>query len=169
MKDVEIGMITGPLGIRGEVKIKSYAEDPSRFRKIREIGLRAGGKDAGDYTIEHARMSGGMVVVKLASVDDRNAAELLRNMEVFMDRSDLEPLEPGEHYIRDLIGMAVVDDETGERIGTLGDVLTDRPQDIYVIEADDGSEFMLPAVPEFVRGIDDGARVIRVRLIDGIR
>lgn len=169
MKDVEIGMVTGPLGIRGEVKIKSYAEDPSRFKKIKEIGLRIKGKDAGDYTIEHARISGGMVVVKLASVDDRNAAELLRNAEVFMDRSDLEPLKPGEHYIRDLIGMTIIDDETGDAIGTLGDVLTDRPQDIYVIAADDGSEFMLPAVPEFVRGIDDDARTIRVRLIEGIR
>ncbi|MBR2547745.1 MAG: 16S rRNA processing protein RimM [Eubacterium sp.] len=169
MKDVEIGMITGPLGIRGEVKIKSYAEDPSRFKKIREIGLRADGKDAGDYIIEHARISGGMVVVKLAGVDDRNAAELLRNMEVFMDRDDLEPLEPGEHYVRDLIGMTVIDDETGEKIGTLGDVLTDRPQDIYVVAADDGTDFMVPAVPEFVRGIDDDERVIRLRLIEGIR
>ena len=169
MKDVEIGMITGPVGIRGEVKIKSYAEDPSRFRKIKEIGLRMGGKDAGDYAIEHVRSSGGMVVVKLAGVDDRNAAEFLRNAEVFMDRADLEPLGPGEHYIRDLIGMAVVDDESGETVGTLGDVLTDRPQDIYVIKAVDGSEFMLPAVPEFVRGIDDDLRVIRVRLIEGIR
>lgn len=169
MKDVEIGMITGPVGIRGEVKIKSYAEDPSRFRKIKEIGLRMDGKDAGDYAIEHVRSSGGMVVVKLAGVDDRNAAELLRNAEVFMDRADLEPLGPGEHYIRDLIGMTVVDDKSGETVGTLGDVLTDRPQDIYVIKAVDGSEFMLPAVPEFVRGIDDDLRVIRVRLIEGIR
>ena len=174
MKDIEIGKITGPHGVRGEVKILSYAEDPSRFKKIREIGLVATGegKDAGsyaEYTIEHARISGGMVVVKLEGVDDRNAAELLRNREVFMDRSDLEELKPGEHYIRDLIGMDVVDDETGDKIGVLGDVLTDRPQDIYVIAADDGSEFMLPAVPEFVRKIDDDSRVIRVRLIEGIR
>lgn len=169
MKDVEIGMITSPVGIRGEVKVKSYAEDPSRFRKIKEIGLRMDGKDAGDYTIEHVRSSGGMVVIKLAGVDDRNAAELLRKAEVFMDRADLEPLGPGEHYVRDLIGMAVVDDESGEAVGKLKDVLTDRPQDIYVIKADDGSEFMLPAVPEFVRGIDDDLRVIRVRLIEGIR
>ena len=86
MKDVEIGMVTGPLGIRGEVKIKSYAEDPSRFKKIKEIGLRIKGKDACDYTIEHARISGGMVVVKLAGVDDRNAAELLRNAEFVVVR-----------------------------------------------------------------------------------
>lgn len=169
MKDVEIGMITGPIGIRGEVKIKSYAEDPSRFRKIREVGLMADGKYAGDYTIERVRNSGGMVVVKFAGVDDRNAAELLRNMEVFMDRSDLEPLKAGEHYIRDLIGLDVIDDETGEHVGTVGDVLTDRPQDIYVITADDGSEFMLPAVPEFVRGVDEESGTIRVRLIEGIK
>lgn len=169
MKDVEIGKITSPLGIRGEVKIKSYAEDPSRFKKVKEIGLRIDGKDGGDYKIEHARISGSMVVVKFAGVDDRNAAELLRNAEVFMDRSDLEQLAPGEHYVRDLIGMDVIDDDSDEHIGVLGDVLTDRPQDIYVIKADDGSEFMLPVVPEFVRKIDDDAREIRVRLIEGLR
>lgn len=169
MKDVEIGRITAPHGVRGEVKILSYAEDPSRFKKVREIALRAGGKDAGDYTIEHARISGNMAVVKLEGIDDRNAAEPLRNMEVFMDRSDLEELKPGEHYIRDLIGMDIVDDATGEKVGVLKDVLTDRPQDIYVIAPDKGGEFMLPAVPEFILGIDDDSRVIRVRLIEGIR
>ena len=162
-------MVTGPLGIRGEVKIKSYAEDPARFKKISEVALRIGGKEAVDYKIEHARISGGMVVVKFAGIDDRNAAELLRNADVFMDRDDLEPLKPGQHYIRDLIGMTIIDDETGETVGTLGDVLTDRPQDIYVIAADDGSEFLLPAVPEFVRRIDEDTREIRVRLIEGIR
>ena len=114
MKDIEIGMVTGPLGIRGEVKIKSYAEDPARFKKISEVALRIGGKEAVDYKIEHARISGGMVVVKFAGIDDRNAAELLRNADVFMDRNDLEPLKPGQHYIRDLIGMTIIDDETGE-------------------------------------------------------
>ena len=172
MKDVEIGMITAPLGIKGEVKVKSYAEDPSRFRKIRNIGLKlkhiSGKESLTEYEIERARIQGGMVVLKLAGVDDRDAAELLRQAEVYMDSDDLEELPEGEHYIRDLLGLDVVSFDTGEKLGILSDVLTDRPQDIFVVRKEDGSEFMVPSVPEFIRDIDEKKGVIRVSLIEGM-
>ena len=172
MKDVEIGMITAPLGIKGEVKVKSYAEDPSRFRKIRNIGLKlkhiSGKESLTEYEIERARIQGGMVVLKLAGVDDRDAAELLRQAEVYMDSDDLEELPEGEHYIRDLLGLDVVSFDTGEKLGVLSDVLTDRPQDIFVVRKEDGSEFMVPSVPEFIRDIDEKKGVIRVSLIEGM-
>lgn len=163
-------MITAPSGIKGEVRVKSYAGDPSRFRKIHTVGLRLRGNKGAvtDYAIEHVRNSGGMVVLKLEGVDDRNAAELLRSAEVFMDRDDLEKLPEGQHYIRDLIGLDVVLDETGEKIGRVEDILTDRPQDIYVISREDGDSFMVPGVPEFIRDIDEDGGVIRVRLIEGM-
>ena len=170
MKDVEIGMITAPVGIRGEVRVKSYAGDPSRFRKIHTVGLKLRGNKGAvtDFAIEHVRNSGGMVVLKLEGVDDRNAAELLRSVEVFMDRDDLEKLPAGQHYIRDLIGLDVVLDDTGEKIGKVEDILTDRPQDIYVISRDGGDSFMVPGVPEFIKDIDEDGGVIRVSLIEGM-
>lgn len=168
MKDVEIGLITSPCGIRGEVKVKSFAEDPSRFRKIREIALCFGGNRTEDHVIEKTRMSGGMVVLKFAGVDDRNAAEKLRGAQVFMDSDDLEELPEGQHYIRDLIGLDVLVEDTGEKIGKVADVLTDRPQDIYVIKREDGSEFMIPSVPEFIREISESGGYVKVRLIEGM-
>lgn len=168
MKDVEIGMVTSPLGIRGEVKVMSYAEDLSRFRKIHEVALRRGGEDLGVFSIERAKSRNGMAVLKLSGVDDRNAAELLRDAQVYMDSDDLEKLPEGRHYIRDLIGLSVVDHGTGEKLGELKDVLTDRPQDVYVVEKEDGGEFMIPGVPEFIREVDEEKGVIRVKLIEGM-
>ena len=173
MKDVEIGVITSASGIKGEVKVKSFAEDPARFRKISAIALRhpdkgTGSTDGEEYEIEHVRMSGSLVVLKLAGIDDRDAAEKLRSYEVFMDSDDLEPLPEGEHYIRDMIGLEVRDAETGEVYGKLSDVLTDRPQDVYVVKKPDGSTFMIPAVPEFVTRISEDDGVIEVKLIDGM-
>lgn len=172
MKDVEIGMITSPVGIKGEVKVKSYAEDPSRFKKIKNVGIRPGhvreGCEMAEYEIERARISGGMVVLKLAGVDDRDKAERLRQAAVFMDSDDLPDLPEGEHYIRDLLGLDVVAFESGEKLGTLSDVLTDRPQDIFVVKREDGSEFMIPSVPAFIREIDEKKGVIRVSLIEGL-
>lgn len=168
MKDVEIGMVTSPLGIRGEVKVMSYAEELSRFRKIHEVALRRDGRDLGVFEIERARSRNGMAVLKLSGVDDRNAAELLRDASVYMDSDDLPKLPEGQHYIRDLIGLTVVDCDTGEKLGKLADVLTDRPQDVYVVEKEDGGEFMIPGVPEFIRGADEEKGEIRVKLIEGM-
>ena len=168
MKDVEIGVITAPVGLRGEVRVKSYAEDPSRFSKIRLVELRRDGRSPLECEIEKSRFSGGMVVLKLKGVDDRDAAERLRSYEIFMDTDDLEPLPEGEHYIRDLIGLEVVSADSGEHLGTVGDILTDRPQDIYVVMKDDGSEFMIPGVPEFIREISEKDGVIKVSLIEGM-
>ena len=167
MKDVEIGVITSASGIRGEVKVKSFAEDPSRFSKISEVGLILK-SSAKDYTIEHVRTSGGMVVLKLEGVDTRDDAERLRGAEIYMDSDDLEELPEGEHYIRDLIGLTVVDAESGETLGKVKDILTDRPQDLYVVETESGGSFMVPGVPEFIKDISEEEGVIKVRLIDGM-
>ena len=162
MKDVEIGVVTSAVGLKGEVKVKSYAEDPSRFKKVKDVALKLKGKVT-DHKIESARISGGMVVIKLEGVNDRDSAELLRSAEIFMDSDDLEPLPEGEHYIRDLIGLTIVDAETGETLGKLKDVLTDRPQDLYVVAGSNGNEFMIPSVPEFIRDISEEEGVIRVK------
>ena len=166
MKDVEIGVITSAQGLKGEVKVKSYAEDPSRFKKISEIALKLKGRVT-DHKIESARISGGMVVIKLEGVDDRDSAERLRSAEIFMDSGDLEPLPEGQHYIRDLIGLTIKDADSGETLGKLKDVLTDRPQDLYVVTGANGNEFMIPAVPEFVREISEDEGTISVKLIEG--
>lgn len=167
MKDVEIGVITSASGIRGEVKVKSFAEDPSRFKKVTDIALKIKGH-VSNHKIESARISGGMVVLKLEGVDTRDDADRLRQAEIFMDSDDLEELPEGEHYIRDLIGLTVVDDETGETLGKVKDILTDRPQDLYVVAKPDGDDFMIPGVPEFIKSISEEDGEIRVALIDGM-
>ena len=74
-------------------------------------------------------------------------------------------------FIADLIGLPVEDYENGEKIGTVKDVLTDRVQDIYVVTDVKGGEFMIPAVPEFIRRIETETEDagVYVSLIDGMR
>lgn len=158
-----IGKITAASGVRGEVRVYSYAEKPDRFSKLKQVFV--GGTP---YELEHAGMRGGMVVLKLAGVDTRDMAERLRGRSVEMDASELEPLPENQYYIRDLIGLRAVDDETGVPLGTVADVLTDRPQDIYVVKRDDGRECLVPGVAAFVRNIDLEAGEIRIRVIEGL-
>lgn len=166
MKKILIGKITAPAGLSGEVKILNFAESPERYRKLDRIFL--GEKDDHELEIAGVRVHKGQVILKLEGCDDRNAAERLRGRELFMAEEDLEELPEGEFYIRDIIGMEVRDTD-GLLVGHLTDVLTDRAQDIYVIEQPDGGkDILIPGVPEFIRNINGETGVITVRMIEGM-
>ena len=160
---IRIGKITGPVGLKGEVKVMSYSGDPERFSHLEKIYL----KDT-EYVIERASKRNRLTILKLEGVNDRNEAEKLRNLYVDMAEEDLEPLEEGSFYIRDLIGLDVLDSETGEKLGTLKDVLTDRPQDIFVVKTEVGKDVMIPGVSEFVKEIKPEEGCITVALIKGL-
>lgn len=172
MSKVELGIVTGAVGIKGDVKVKSFAEDPVRFKKIENVSLIKG-KQETLKKIESCRINGGKVTVRFSDITDRDAAERLRGYTVYMDESELPELPEGSFYVRDLIGMNVVKD-SGEELGVVKDVLTDRPQDIYVVEPRDESgngkagDLLIPAVDEFIKEIDMDNGVIKVHLIEGM-
>lgn len=163
MEKITIGKITSAVGLKGEVKVYSYAASPDRFLSLERVFIE--GKE---YTVEHARTVKNMAVVKLSGIDDRDASERMRGKIVSMSDGELEELEDGAFYIRDLLGMRVINDDTDEEIGILKDILTDRPQDIYVVETKDNAQVLIPGVKEFIRNtsLEDGE--IRVHLIEGM-
>ena len=92
----------------------------------------------------------------------------MKGQTLYALREDI-PLEEGDHFIADMIGLPVKDDVRG-LVGTLDDVITPAGRQVYIIKKADGSTFMMPAVPEFVLDIttegDDAG--ITVHLIDGM-
>lgn len=163
MEKILIGKITSAVGLKGEMKVYSYASSPQRFQSLERVWI-----DKDEYPLERSRTQKNMAVLKVSGVDDRDAAERMRGRSVFMSDEDLEELEEGAYYIRDLIGLNVVNEDTEEVIGTVKDVLTDRPQDIYVIRLEDGGEAMIPGVKSFIHDVDLKKKTIRVHLIDGM-
>lgn len=162
---VELGRITAPSGIRGEVRILNYTGDPERFLKLDAVYV---GASETKTEIERSRaQSPGVSVVKLRGTDDRNAAEALRGKTVYIDETDLPELPEGSYYVRDLIGLTVIDDDTSEAVGTVKDVDQNGPQDKYVIDAG-GSEAMVPAVSEFIKKVDVDGGYVRIRFIEGM-
>lgn len=163
MEKILIGKITSAVGLKGEMKVYSYASSPQRFQSLERVWI-----DKDEYPLERSRTQKNMAVLKVSGVDDRDAAERMRGRSVFMSDEDLEELEEGAYYIRDLIGLNVVNEDTEEVIGTVKDILTDRPQDIYVIRLEDGGEAMIPGVKSFIHDVDLKEKTIRVHLIDGM-
>ena len=93
-----------PQGIRGEVRVQSFAEKTTDFQKFNVISSRFA---VGDFRFVRAVPNSNVVIAKIRGVDDRNTAETLRGTELFVARDGLPPVADDEYYQADLIGFDV--------------------------------------------------------------
>ncbi|MDO4395511.1 MAG: ribosome maturation factor RimM [Clostridia bacterium] len=161
MEKIKIGRIVNAVALRGEVKVYNYSGYRERYEELDSILV-----EDKEYEIEKVRYQQEMVILKLQGVNDRNAAEALKNRDVYITEEDLVELPEDTFYIRDLIGLKVVDDSGV--IGVMKDVLQPSAQDVYVIKTDGGQELMVPAVKEFVKEINLKEGYVKVELIEGM-
>ena len=103
-----------------------------------------------------------MEIENIATID---AAMALKGFVIYADRDDFE-IEEGACFIADMIGLPVIDNDTGDVIGTLCDVLNLGASDIYTVKTENG-EKMIPAVPEFIKKVDTENGIF-VSLIEGM-
>jgi len=165
----EIGVITKPQGIRGELRVFPTTDDPSRFALLvgEEILLQQG-NGTKPYKLLGARQHKGFVLIKLDGISDRNMAETLMRSTILISDEKALPLEDGEYFVRDLVGLNI-ETETGEHIGSLSRVLNTNANDVYVIEAAEGDSFMIPAIKSVVLSVSLPEKKMVVRLMDGLR
>lgn len=103
-----VGKIVAPQGIRGEVRVQSFAEKTTDFKSLAVFSNRFG---AADFKFVRVVPNSNVVIAKVRGVDDRNAAEALRGTELFIERGALPDLTADdEFYQADLIGFDVVRD-----------------------------------------------------------
>ena len=153
-----VAQIGGAHGIRGEVKLKSFTADPLA---VKDYGALESEDGAASFEIEALRPAKGYLVARLRGVRDRNAAEQLTNLRLFVPRERLPPPAADEFYHADLIGLAAVT-AAGVEVGTVvavhnfgaGDILELRPPA-------GGTTIMLPFNDAFVPRIDiAGGRIV---------
>ena len=162
MELLRLGKVTSPTGLKGELKVYPYTDYKEKFEELDYVLM-----DGEKRGIESVRYYRDMAVLKLTGVDDRAAAEACRDQILAIAREDAPPLPEGAYYVRDLLGMEVMD-ERGGKVGILKDVHKNAAQDLYEIQMDQGNTFLLPAVEEFVLQIDMERGVMVVRLIEGM-
>jgi 16S rRNA processing protein RimM len=119
------------------------------------------------YQVQHMRMHKGYALLKLKDIDDRNHAELLRDLLVMVHIDDAVPLDDDEIYLFQLIGM-VAQTTNGEVLGEISDVLETGANDVYVVQSPTYGEILIPVTDETIVAteIDDG--VVIVSLPDGL-
>ena len=100
-------------------------------------------------------------------VDTVEEAEKLRNQVLYMDRDEVE-LEEGVYFIQDLIGLEVLDVDTGKSYGKLTDVMQTGANDVYEVKDADGKTVLIPAIPDVVQETDLDGGVMRIRPLEGL-
>ena len=118
MEKIKIGKIVNAVALRGEVKVYSYSDRKERFEALKEI-LVEQKKGFTPYEIQNVRYQKNIVILKLRGVDDRNAAEALKERDIYITEADLPELPDDTFYVRDLIGCEVRDEKNGSVIGKI--------------------------------------------------
>ena len=109
-----VGKIVAPQGIRGEVRVQSFAEKTTDFQKL---VVKSSKFNSGDFKFVRVVPNSNVVIAKINGIDDRNAAEALRGTELFVERDALPDLGENEYYQADLIGFDVL--RNGRKIGVV--------------------------------------------------
>jgi len=98
-----VGIVTGPHGIRGGVRVKSFTADPADIGAYGPVSDEAGTRR---FALRVVGMVKGVVLAELEGVNDRNAAEALKGLHLYVDRDQLPPAEEDEFYHADLLGLS---------------------------------------------------------------
>jgi 16S rRNA processing protein RimM len=167
MRWIEIGQIIKSHGLAGRVKALSYLESNRLLPSLKEARIGANRDSAKRYPIEDVRPEGRThFSLTIEGIEDRNAADALRGLSIFLPYDSLETLPEGEYYWEDLIGLAVVT-EDGKPLGQIESIFPTGGNDVYVCK-EGGREILLPAIAEVIRSVDIQAGTVVVRLLKGM-
>ena len=166
-----VGRIVRTHGLKGECKVVPESDDPNRLRNLKRIWLGDTPQTAQPYNVESTRLQnsrrGTTVLMQFAGIHTVTDAEGLGKPLVFADLNDLPPLQPGEFFLHDLIGVEVVTDE-GESVGILKDIWDTQSHSLYLIERPGKEEALIPAVPAFIVSTDVDRRRVVIRTVEGL-
>lgn len=153
---IEAGEIVTTHGVRGEVKVLCWLDDPEmlcEFDRCRICGS--------EYTMESVRVQKTCNLVKLRGVDTMEAAQALRGKTVELYRQDIDP---EVIFAAELVGVEVFAGE--ESIGKITEVLDYPGNSVYVVKG--AHEYMIPAVKQFILSTDLDKNVMQVKLLEGM-
>ena len=153
---LETGEIVNTHGVKGEVRVLPWSDSPAFLTRFDRLYLREGSEA---LEVESARVHKSYVIVKFRGVDDMSAAARLVKSVLYIDRAWVS-LPEGSYFYQDLIGLAVVNRDSGRLYGTLSDVFKTGANDVYSVTTGEG-EVLVPVIPQVIREVDpEGGRIL---------
>ncbi len=162
----QVGVITSPHGLRGEVKVYPTTDDPSRFKILKELILREKRSER-VLKVRSVKFFKQFVILGFEGLNRIEDVESLRQCPLLVERKDAVPLEEDEYYIADLIGLSVRR-EDGTEIGTLKEVLETGANDVYVVGREGQKDLLLPAISQCILDVQPEEGFITVHIMEGL-
>ena len=165
-----VGKIVGAHGVKGNLKVHSYAESVSVFKPGRLILAIHTGKVEKHFAVKWAKPHGKSILLSFKGIEDRNTAETLIGAELFIERMALPELEEGVYYWVDIIGLLVFTTDN-QYLGRVESIMSTGSNDVYIVKnktKDDSTEILIPAIESVVLEIDFENKTIRVELPEGL-
>ena len=159
---VTVGVILGAHGSDGRVRVQPETDNPQRFRK----GARL---IAGDRELHIERVqqtSNGFLLLRFTGIVARGDAAALHGETLYVPTDEAPAASPGTYYHYQLVDMNVVS-ETGERLGTLTEIIATGANDVYVVTGE-GAELLLPALADVIVSVDVNANRMIAAVPDGL-
>ncbi len=162
-KRVCVGVVTTAHGVRGDVKLRAFTAEPEAVAAYGPLQDASGERQ---FRVTDLRVTPKGVVAHFAGIDDRNAAEALRGVELWVDRAALPATDEDEWYVEDLQGLEVVD-ERGRTVGRVRAVVDYGAGDVVEILAGGGEELSLPFTRERFPEVDvAGGRLVMAPVVE---
>ena len=162
------GIIGAPFGLHGFVKVKPLSGETEHLLRLKEAVLRLDGREK-LLAIEESSAAPSAVLMRFAGYNSPEDAKALSGAELLVSRKDAAPLRPGEFYVEDLKGLAVLDGDVGDvgDAGNAGENAVDAPVighiaaiieggggDLAEIQLNDGEKKLVPLMKQFFPDID---------------
>jgi 16S rRNA processing protein RimM len=163
---VTVGRIGKPRGVRGDVFVGSWTDDPGERFAVGAV-LTTEPAERGPLTVTALSLAGGKIVVHFEGYETREAAEQLRGTMLVMRAADRPPLDdPDDFYDTDLVGLTARTVAGGE-LGPVREVLHAGASDYLVLDVD-GTERLVPFVAAIVPTVDVAAGFVEIDPPEGL-
>ena len=160
-----IGKILRAHGVRGEVRVLPHTDNPKRFSWLEEVYV--GERDPKPIAIEGVRFHKELVLLKLVGYDFRDQTDTLKGEMLLVPMENAIPLEDGEYYLFQLLGLDVYTDED-QHLGVLKDVIETGANNVFVVNGEGKKDILLPDTKEVVTEIDFDNGRLTVHLLPGL-
>ena len=160
---LECAKVINKRGIGGELKAECYCDSPSALKKAKVLYTDSCANES--HTVVSIKEYKGFLYIKLADINGPDEADMMRGKILYADRNEIT-VDDGRIFIADLVGLDVIDADTGKNYGKIENVENYGASDIYLIRGN-GKLYMLPAVDGIIVEQNLDSHVL-VRPIDGI-
>jgi 16S rRNA processing protein RimM len=161
---LECGKIVGTHGLRGEIKVQPWSDSPDFLCGFDVFYLDANGEKP--IRVASARVHKHMALLCFEGINSIDDANNMRGKVLYINRDDAP--DDGKPFIQDLLGLAVLDADTGEFYGKLMEVLETGANDIYIVRNDEGGEKLIPVIPQVVISTDIKGGEVLIRPLRGL-